>query len=192
MKPTARQKISEMITPTHRFSPSSIAQHAVDQAGGGDKHAGGQVELAADHQHADTDGHDAYGRGLVEDGEERGRRAECRCDDQEEDEDDDGRDQGSDLGAAEQSSRPADLDAVGGLSRRRRCGLDRCTHGAAPMTCLRGGRANTRPTTLQASNYRVLFLTNGRTVAMLLLSTKDGPVRTGLPPPRILPFFLKR
>ena len=54
-----------------------------------------------------TDGHDAYGRGLVKDGEERGRCAECRCDDQEEDEDDDGRDQGSDLGAA--SSRVVQL-----------------------------------------------------------------------------------
>ena len=49
------------------------------------------------------------------------------------------------IGPAEQSGRPADLDTVRGLGRRRRCGLDGCTHVAAPMTCVRGGRVNHSP-----------------------------------------------
>ena len=96
------------------------------QPGRGDEDAGGQVELAADHQHADPDGHDADRRGLVEDGEERAGRPEGRRDDEEEDEDDDRRDEGADLGAGQQPVGPAEGDSVGRLGggRGRGVGFD--------------------------------------------------------------------
>ena len=70
-----------------------IAEDAVQQAGSCHQDAGGEVELASDHQHAHADRDDADRGGLVEDGEQGRQAAERRRDDEEEDEDDDGRDQ---------------------------------------------------------------------------------------------------
>ena len=90
----ARHKISDEQRADPQVDAELEAEHRVEQDGGGDQDAGRQVELATDHQHADGDGDDADGRGLVEHGEERRRRPEGRRDDQEEDEDDDRRPRG--------------------------------------------------------------------------------------------------
>ncbi len=113
-----------------QVEPEVVADHRVDQAGRGDDDAGGQVELAADHQHAHRHGDDADRRGLVEHGEERLGRPERRRDDQEEDEDDDRSDERAHLGAGQQSIGQAEGDSVGRLGR---CAdgrsLDGLTHG---------------------------------------------------------------
>src|SRR5690242_11828860 len=52
-----------------------------------------------------------------------------------------------------------------------------------------GGRAAWSDSTARppGGGYRVLFLMKGRTWAMFVLSTNEGPVSTAWPPPRTLP-----
>ena len=62
-----------------------------------------------------------------------------------------------------------------------------CSSGSgASRTCEAPDGGTTR------MDQRVLFLVNGRMTSMLVLSTKEGPVSTGSPPPMSLPFFLLR
>ena len=118
----ARQKISEEGADP-QVDAEVVAEHGVEQGGGGDEDAGRQIELATDHQHADGYGDDADGRGLVEHGEEGWRRTEGGRHDQEEDEDHDGCHEGTDFWPGQQAIGQAERDAVRRLRRRAAGGV---------------------------------------------------------------------
>ena len=94
-----------------------VREHRGEQPGRGDHDAGREVELAADHQHADSNGDDPDGRALVEDRRQGLGRPERRCHDQEEDSDDDGGHEGTDLGSCQGSAEEPDLHPVRLLGR---------------------------------------------------------------------------
>ena len=140
-----RQRISDKQRTDPQVDAELEAEHGVEQAGGGDQDAGRQIELAADHQHADGDGDDADDRGLVEHREEGGRRTERGRHDQEEDEDDDRGHQGAHLGAGQQPIGQTECDSVRGLRRRGRWrSLDSLTHGGSDQVRVVGQGAGAR------------------------------------------------
>jgi hypothetical protein len=95
-----------------------VAEDRVDQSGRGHHDTGGEVELAADHQHPHTDGHDADRRALVEHRGQRVGGPEGRSNDQEEDPDDDRGHQGADLGTGQYPVEGRQLDSVRSLRGR--------------------------------------------------------------------------
>ena len=76
-----------------------VGQHRCGERTRGHRHAGRQVEFAADHQQRDRARHDADRRAGVQHGRQRFGRPERRRDDQEEDEDRDRADHRTHLGA---------------------------------------------------------------------------------------------
>ena len=142
-------------------------QQAEQQAGRAGHHAGRQVELAADHQQRDDDGHDAQRRGDVGPVGDAAERAEAPRRGGEEQPDGQRADQRAQLRSAQQLRDEADLgqpvvDDADRRRRGRRLGHVRLGHQRSPLSA------------------------NFWTWAAFSFVTRLGPVRTGWPPPIVL------